>query len=251
MTEQNRPKSEIVEAEIRIGSRSIHFSAQITNQPVQPYEMLPLFQNITDKVIEIGIDEVVAKGKQISCRSGCGACCSQLVPVSRAEAVALIGLVDAMPSTKQAEVRARFSQSMEILHDVGILDELDRAIIDGDKDKLRAVGLAYFNLNLPCPFLENQSCSIHPDRPLSCREFLVVSDPAFCAKPDPETIESVVLPKRVSAVLYAMCDPKNHVGKGFLPLVQILANATSLQNDQSPPEPAIDLLNHFLKKLAG
>ncbi|MCM8922425.1 MAG: hypothetical protein LC540_20600 [Candidatus Thiodiazotropha sp.] len=50
MTEQNRPKSEIVEAEIRIGSRSIHFSAQITHQPVQPYEMLPLFQNITDKV---------------------------------------------------------------------------------------------------------------------------------------------------------------------------------------------------------
>jgi hypothetical protein len=33
----------------------------------------------------------------------------------------------------------------------------------------------YFLQGVACPFLEAESCGIHPDRPLACREYLVTS----------------------------------------------------------------------------
>jgi Fe-S-cluster containining protein len=44
-------------------------------------------------------------------------------------------------------------------------------------------GEAYFALGIACPFLEDESCSIYEDRPLICREYLVVSPPERCANP--------------------------------------------------------------------
>ncbi len=43
----------------------------------------------------------------------------------------------------------------------------------------------YFHLGIACPFLEDESCSIHADRPISCREYLVTSPAVNCADPKP------------------------------------------------------------------
>ncbi|MCU7917472.1 MAG: YkgJ family cysteine cluster protein [Candidatus Thiodiazotropha sp. (ex Epidulcina cf. delphinae)] len=251
MAEQNRPQAETIEAEIRIGSESVRLSARISNDPVYLHEMLPLFQNLTNKIVEIGVKEAEARGKRISCRNGCGACCSQLVPVGEAEGVALLDLIDVMPAARQTEIRARFLRNMTVLRQAGLLENLDRAVISNDRERLRAIGIDYFKLNMPCPFLENQSCSIHPSRPLSCREFLVVSDPLYCARSDPERVECVALPKRISPILYTMSQQKNQPGKGFLPLAQLLTREQSLREDQPSPEPAVDLLKRFLGNLAN
>lgn len=245
----NNPQTETVNAEIRIGKHSIRFSAQFANERVQLHELLPFFQSITDKVVEIAIAEVNENGKRISCRSGCGACCSQLVPISKVEGAALLNLLESMPEARRAEVTSRFEKNMEVLAKSGLLDELENAALKHDKERIRAIGLAYFALNLACPFLHNQSCSIHPHRPLSCREFLVVSDPAYCAKPDPAVVENVALPKRVSPILYDMSSKDPCSNLGFIPLVQLLANAASIQTDQPEPAPAIDWVNRFLAGL--
>ena len=46
-----------------------------------------------------------------------------------------------------------------------------------------------------CPFLEEESCSIHPDRPLVCREYLVTSPAELCAGPTQEGVTPVAVPK--------------------------------------------------------
>ncbi|MEW8051657.1 MAG: YkgJ family cysteine cluster protein [Candidatus Thiodiazotropha sp.] len=247
------PLTETVTAEFRVGNRSIRFSAQFVNETIQLHELLPFFQNITDKVVEIAIAEVNESGKRISCQSGCGACCSQLVPISKAECVALLNLIDSFPEDRRAEVRARFAKNMEALEEAvpGLLNELGKAALAHDKKRIKAVGLVYFGLNLPCPFLQNQSCSIHPHRPLSCREFLVVSDPVYCAKPDPAVVENVVLPKRVSQVLYQLSSRDTDKDIGFMPMIQLLARAGTVQFDQPAPAPAIDWVNRFLEALGG
>lgn len=133
----------------------------------------------------------------------------------------------------------------------GLIDKLEKAALDHDKERIKAIGLAYFDLNLPCPFLQDQSCSIHPHRPLSCREFLVVSDPAYCAKPDPAVVENVVLPKRVSSILYNLSSRDSNSDTGFMPLIQLLASAESIQIEQPAPAPAMDWVNRFLEGLGG
>jgi Fe-S-cluster containining protein len=245
------PKTETVNAEIRVGNHSIRFSAEFVNENIQLYELLPFFQSITDKVVEIAISEVNENGQQVSCSSGCGACCSQLVPISKVEGAALLNLIESMPEPGRSEVRSRFRKNMDVLAHAGLLDELENAALTHDKERIRAIGLAYFTLNLPCPFLQNQSCSIHPHRPLSCREFLVVSDPAFCARPDPAVVKSVALPKRVSPILFDLCSKDPNTKVGFMPLVQLLASAESIDTEQPDPAPAIDWVNRFLARLGG
>ena len=59
----------------------------------------------------------------------------------------------------------------------------------------RELSLAYFALRVPCPFLEDESCSIHAERPLVCREYLVTSPAELCAGPTQEGVTPVAVPK--------------------------------------------------------
>ena len=61
------------------------------------------------------------------------------------------------------------------------------------KDDIGPLITAYFRLGIACPFLESESCSIHRDRPLVCREYLVSSPSEHCADPVRGTIERVPL----------------------------------------------------------
>jgi hypothetical protein len=37
-------------------------------------------------------------------------------------------------------------------------------------------------LNIACPFLMNKRCSIYAERPLACRNYVVLNDPAECGR---------------------------------------------------------------------
>jgi Fe-S-cluster containining protein len=240
--------TESISVELRIGSENIKISSEISNHPIHIHELLPFFQAITNKVVEICVNEAQQQGKSISCKKGCGACCSQLVPVSRAEGYQLANLVNAMPAERQQVIRERFAQNIRALKDAGVLHLLDQKVDANNAVQLRGVGLSYFKLNLPCPFMEEQACSIHEDRPLSCREYLVTSNPVHCAKVIPDTVEGLILPKRVSAIIYKMSRDLNEGDAGFLPLIMLLDRAEELASTQVK-RPAIDLIKQFLSIL--
>ncbi|MCG8124726.1 MAG: hypothetical protein N0E55_12325, partial [Candidatus Thiodiazotropha taylori] len=121
MSDPEQSPTESISAELRIGSENLRFSVEITNEPVHIHDLLPFFQRITDKVVEIGVKEAEQQGKCISCKKGCGACCSQLVPVSRAEGYKLLNLIESMPAERQQVIRARFAQNIKVLKDAGVL----------------------------------------------------------------------------------------------------------------------------------
>ena len=119
-------------------------------------------------------------GKSISCKAGCGACCRQLVPITPTEAYNLRDLIESLPEPRRSDIRARFAEARRKLDEAGLLEKLLHPETVGDE--LRAVGMEYFRLGIACPFLEAESCSIYPDRPIACREYLVTS-PAEGAAP--------------------------------------------------------------------
>ena len=96
----------------------------------------------------------------------------------------------------------------------------------------RAFGLAWFQQGVPCPFLEEESCSIHPDRPLVCREYLVTSPPAACAVLGSGQVRQVAVPLRVWAAFGRSADPEGNLE--WMPLCDSLDYATT------HPEPADD-----------
>lgn len=227
-----------------IAGTKVELEVTVPAAPVRPTKMLPIFQQLTNAVVAVGIREAEAAGAQISCTKGCGACCRQLVPVAESEAYQLQALVDELPEPRRAMIRARFTAAKVTLQQAGLFDPL---LLPGELtvEGRRQLGLAYFEQNIACPFLEEGACSIHADRPLACREYLVTSPAEHCAQPSAETVRCVEMPGSVAQAIrtLAATRPVN-----WLPL--ILAVDWAAENpDQTPARPGPEWLQGVFREL--
>ena len=129
-------------------------------------EVLPFLRAVDDRAIDIAVQRAEAEGEKVSCRKGCSACCrAQPVPITPAEAYALLRLVEALPEPRQCEVRARFADRTARLRAAGLFDPFWQRPPDLTKDQARAIARRYFGLGLVCPFLEYDACGIYTERP--------------------------------------------------------------------------------------
>ncbi|MBI3736186.1 YkgJ family cysteine cluster protein [Candidatus Sumerlaeota bacterium] len=146
------------------------------------------------------------RGKPVSCGKGCGACCRQLVTISPAEAFYLADLVAKMPPERAENIRARFAKTLEEIA-AGRLTErlarLDDSAL-GEAEHYR-IAEDYFRLQIPCPFLENESCSIHQHRPAVCREYTVASPASNCADPFVNSVDRIPVSAPFSDAQTALC----------------------------------------------
>ena len=92
-----------------------------------------------------------------------------------------------------------------------------------ETESARKLALDYFYQRVACPFLEDESCSIHPIRPLICREYLVTSPPEYCADPAGLQVVPVRLPLNFSRILNAIGAEVERDSRGWIPLVFLFA----------------------------
>jgi Fe-S-cluster containining protein len=242
-----------VTANIKMTIAGYELEAHMTvpTRPVSLRFMLPLVHSLANGVVDVAVQASEAQGKSISCKKGCGACCRQLVPIAEVEARGLRALVDDLPEPRRTEIRARFADARRRLEAVGVWQKLQERdqLGEGEFQKL---GLEYFSQGVACPFLEEESCSIHPDRPVSCREYLVTSPAAECSKPSPETVKLVPMPKKVWTALARFdATPPGMKYLRWVPLIMALAWAQ--ENPDEPaerpgPEWLSELFNRFTDK---
>ena len=189
--------SQTVRIELETPDWQFQSALTIPTAPMTIGDWLPFLRTLANKAAEISEEKAQAAGKSISCKKGCGACCRQLVAISLAEARALSQLVEAMPEPRRSDIRARFSDAVRRAEKSGVLErEIEGATAD-DPDAVaaarEALGRDYFRQQIACPFLEAESCSIHAERPLVCREYLVTSPAPICARLYREPVEPVPL----------------------------------------------------------
>jgi Fe-S-cluster containining protein len=191
-------------------------------------KLLPIIQNLENAVIGRIADQARAAGSPISCRAGCGACCRQLVPVSLFEAEALTAWIKTLPEGQRAELERRFHRAFDALRDAGLIERIIEGRKTEDEEREMQLTIDYFHAGVACPFLENESCSIHPIRPLACREYMVTSPAELCRDPSVNDVHGVEMPIKFSRVLVSLGqgvhpdDPR-----GSIPLVFLLAWAGS------------------------
>lgn len=172
--------------------------------------LLPLAFEAADAVARDAIAHAAAAGETVSCAPGCGACCRQLVPISLVEAVGIADTIAAMEPTRRATIEARFAANERALVAAGLLDASEpvgtrRLVVragHAHDDPVDLLTRRYFELALPCPFLEAESCTIHDARPVACREHLVSSPAARCRTPfGASQVESLDLAVRMGPAL--------------------------------------------------
>lgn len=225
--------------------RRMEAQARVPTAPVRPRHLLPMIQQIAVAVVGLAEEAVRAEGKRVSCRAGCGACCRQVVPLAEAEAHHVRDLVESLPEPRRQQVKDRFAAGRQKLVDAGLLDTFRDATEIADRAE---AGLAYFRLGIACPFLEEESCSIHPDRPLSCREYLVTSPAENCGAPSRETVRQVLLPARPMPAFAALAGQTPAGRTRWVPMILALEWAEAHTEPESA-EPGTALFERFLTAL--
>lgn len=250
MTETtHQPEAVTATAELRIGGQKLKLKLVVPADEVPPETLLPTLHELSNRVVE-GVEEKVKKnGLQVSCRKGCGACCRQPVPISPAEARLLAGIVENLPEEARTVIRERFDDAVRRLDESGLRERATH-YHRLSNDEVQAMVYEYFRLGIPCPFLEDESCSIYPFRPLVCREYLVISPAEHCATLAEDQIQRLQFPVSVAAAFAGMegvAEPGQNI---YLPLILALewseANAGNVKRRPGP-----SWVQSFFQDLSG
>lgn len=178
---------------LSVRGKPLEVQISVPAQPVKPQRMLPIFQKLTNLFVEIGVEESKSKGQEISCTKGCGACCRQPVPLPEFEAYNIAEIVEKMPEPRRTDVKKRFDKAVAHFTEIGWVERFENCA-DYEQKERREVFLDYFREGIACPFLVEESCSIHQDRPIVCREYLVTNSPEHCSNPTKENVNVVKIP---------------------------------------------------------
>lgn len=246
--------SEIARAVLKFGlkvaGREIEASARVPAGPCRVVDVLPVLQGIDSMIVAVGEDQAREAGQTISCRAGCGACCRQIVPISETDALFLADYVASLPEGKRNQVRARFESALAAFEASGLMDEI-RRIDEFPPDVRLEIAVRYFRAGVACPFLEDESCSIHPVRPMSCREYLVTNPAENCRDPRADAIQMVELPMKASVVLYHFGDGKGEDKLRYVPLILGLEWAAQHGGEPRPELPGAEIVMNFLRRISG
>jgi Fe-S-cluster containining protein len=250
MTTPSTAGSATVHLEATVGGCELKMSVSVPAGPTRLDDLMPLLQILSDRVVASAEHDAAERGVCISCQKGCGACCRQLVPVSPVEARHVARLVHEMPEPRRSEIVSRFAAARHVLEKTDLWERLNNRR-DWPEGGVSEIGLEYFHQRIPCPFLEDESCSIHRDRPLTCREYLVTSPAENCANPTPQSVEWLPLPAKVW-VSAARCEPSGSGERyvNWIPLIQALDWAAA--HPEPPAEiTGPELVRKVIENLAG
>lgn len=250
--ETQAPGFGTVQFTLQVQNAAVEVRAQLPQGAVRPDVLLPVLQGLSNSMTDLAVVSASRLGEQVSCHEGCGACCRQAVPVAPAEARAIAEWIDQQPGERQTVLRERFRQAAARLEESGIAQEARESKPGENREAMHELGLRYFALGIPCPFLEEERCTIHEIRPLRCREYLVVSPAEHCAHPQTKQIVGIRPPVLLSHIL-AQWDANGDRQPRTLILLTMLQEW--LENhpaeEDRPHRTSPELLQEFLQAFTG
>jgi Fe-S-cluster containining protein len=212
-----------VDFALAVGPGRLNVSVVVPGGSVTLTQILPALQSFSGNIMASAMDRITTEGQKISCRAGCGACCRQMVPLSLFEAEALGDWIRTLPQERQDELARRFDAALAALRDGGVLERMEMDTLGDVSEEMTMLGLDYLTQRVACPFLEDESCSIHPIRPLICREYLVTSPAEFCVYPTRDKVVGVPVPVKLSRVMFKLGAEMEGEARGWIPLVFLFA----------------------------
>lgn len=166
--------------------------------------ILPLMRSLGEEVQTLELAQVREAGQTVSCQKGCAACCRMLVPISVPEAFALAQSIDRLAPQERERLLSKIDVAQQQLARAGVLQQLSALAESpnpGSDEAIEPLNRAYYALRMPCPFLDNEVCSIYDDRPAACRELAVTSPATDCQNMTNPTIRPVPVAVRISTAL--------------------------------------------------
>ncbi len=166
--------------------------------------IVPLMRRLGEEAHRLEEAQTAAEGKTRSCQKGCSACCRMMVPIAPPEAFALTEFIRSLSCEQQERIARRLAASKSILLANGLwhqLVDIGESSQTPDDDALEPINQKYYALRMPCPFLEDDICSIYEQRPAACRELLVTSPAEHCQDLVANPVDPIPVPIRIGPLL--------------------------------------------------
>jgi Fe-S-cluster containining protein len=142
---------------------------------------LSVLKDIEDKIRQTA----ASGGKTISCRKGCSYCCSQYVGVSLEEAETIVYYLYKHDKSLSHFIAAYPVWKQNIDKIEPLVQNISKAYTKTQnnpkkQNQLDKLAESYLNLNIPCPFLDNDVCTIYEVRPWGCAVGMSTSPSEHC-----------------------------------------------------------------------
>ncbi len=148
---------------------------------------LVLLEKVQKNTYNSLLDSLSSTEQQISCRKGCTYCCYHYVTVSLAQGIAIVDYL-----YKRKDLLKGFLDRYEVWREQAelIAADIDRVRnqamsssvpVERVLARTRPMSTRYLEMNVLCPFLVEDKCSIYQVRPLSCSGHYSVSPVKWCA----------------------------------------------------------------------
>jgi Fe-S-cluster containining protein len=214
--------------------------------------IVPLMRRLGEEAQALEIARSLESGNTISCKKGCAACCRMMVPLAAPEAFALREHILSLPAERQQRVAIRLAQTKSLLLSHGLwhrLLEMGETTQPPDDEALEPVNRDYYALRTPCPFLEDEVCSIYDERPAACRELLVTSPAEWCQDLVKNPVEQIPVPVRIGPALGLLWGELTKAPARLIPLPIALDWAERHQRENQATWQGTKLLDQALDKV--
>ncbi|MFC1676862.1 YkgJ family cysteine cluster protein [Planctomycetota bacterium] len=173
------PDAEVLHYEFVFLGKPIHLDIALAKSMAKLSDIVPLARVLSSKLAIITLEQLREDGETIGCCKYCSACCKYLVPLSIPEAFRLNDEIKALPE----QFRQQFTQSF--------VDASEKILSKENEDfdlnessvsqlQLSQISKWYSDLQLSCPLLFDDLCTLYEQRPLACREHIVTDSADLC-----------------------------------------------------------------------
>lgn len=214
--------------------------------------IVPVTRRLGEEAAQLEVRHAIEAGQTVSCRMGCAACCRMLVPLSAPEAFALREYVGQLPTDRRTLVLTRLSNTKDRLSQTGLWEQLHDVaeapspLLD---DELDPINRAYYALRIPCPYLENEMCSIYEARPAACRELLVTSPAELCQDMVQNAVTPLPISMRIGSILGLVWGTLTSSPPRLIPLPMALEWAERHEEESRLTWPGASLLDQVLDNM--
>jgi len=230
-----------IDFELQLYGQRVCFQMDVPDAAFSLSDIVPMASAISDRIMGVVIDKFQSDGAQISCKKGCSACCSYLVPLSIPEVFWLEEIILTKDKSTSRQLmrtcllaaRSILKQKPPGMYSCEAGNQAEQRTVD-----ISAVADWYSNLKIECPFLLNGICVVYEQRPLVCREH----EKNGLAR-------AMDMPVRVSTALSQLTGELE--GKSteavLLPLIPVWCEENRHRNDRKWS--AVDVINRFVQIL--
>ena len=214
--------------------------------------IVPVTRRLGEEAAQLEVQQALAAGQTISCRIGCAACCRMLVPLSAPEAFALREYIEQLPTDRQTLLLNRLSDTKDRLKREGLWDRLSdvaEASTPVPDEELDPINRSYYSLRIPCPYLEDEMCSIYESRPSACRELLVTSPAELCQDLVQNPVRPLPVSMRISSILGLVWGTMTSSPPRLIPLPMALEWAERHEEESRRTWPGSSLLDQVLDNM--